>query len=279
MRNVVIALFAAAGLATPVFGQATLRYDWQWVEVNAGTNTPVANPNGSLDAGEAARITLTITMTPGPGSPVTYMPPPPPGVGTLAGLALGHFDLIASANAGPVGHWSSIGRGAGWIQPFAPTAMGNDLLDASVGQALDGGVVVNSTNPVVNVWRGVWTPASYTPRVVTFSSRGAASAPGEHSAVAILYGFDPNGNPLYVQAYVDGVFGSVLIPFGLAAQCYANCDGSTAVPVLNVNDFQCFLNRYAAGDPYANCDGSTAAPVLNINDFQCFLNQFAVGCP
>jgi hypothetical protein len=62
------------------------------------------------------------------------------------------------------------------------------------------------------------------------------------------------------------------------AACYANCDGSTAAPVLNVNDFNCFLNRFAAGDSYANCDGSTAPPVLNVNDFNCFLNRFAAGC-
>ena len=32
-------------------------------------------------------------------------------------------------------------------------------------------------------------------------------------------------------------------------------------------------------DPcYANCDQSTIAPILNINDFQCFLNKFAAGC-
>jgi hypothetical protein len=61
--------------------------------------------------------------------------------------------------------------------------------------------------------------------------------------------------------------------------CYANCDGSTVPPILNANDFQCFLNKYAAGDPYANCDGSTVPPVLNANDFQCFLNKFAAGCP
>ncbi len=66
--------------------------------------------------------------------------------------------------------------------------------------------------------------------------------------------------------------------FLLVAGCYSNCDGSTALPVLTANDFQCFLNRYAAGDPYANCDGSTVAPVLNANDFQCFLNSFAAGC-
>ena len=49
--------------------------------------------------------------------------------------------------------------------------------------------------------------------------------------------------------------------------CYANCDNSTANPTLNANDFQCFLNKFAANDSYANCDGSTAAPVLNANDF------------
>lgn len=61
--------------------------------------------------------------------------------------------------------------------------------------------------------------------------------------------------------------------------CYANCDGSTAPPVLNVNDFQCFLNRFAGGNPGANCDGSTQPPILNVNDFACFLNRFAAGCP
>jgi hypothetical protein len=61
--------------------------------------------------------------------------------------------------------------------------------------------------------------------------------------------------------------------------CYPNCDASTIAPVLNVNDFTCFLNRYAAGENYANCDASTIAPVLNVNDFTCFLNKYAAGCP
>ncbi len=60
--------------------------------------------------------------------------------------------------------------------------------------------------------------------------------------------------------------------------CYANCDGSTTPPVLNVLDFGCFLNRFAAGDSTANCDGSTTQPVLNVLDFSCFLNRFAAGC-
>ena len=63
------------------------------------------------------------------------------------------------------------------------------------------------------------------------------------------------------------------------ATCYANCDASSIAPILNVNDFTCFLNKFAAGDSYANCDASTNAPTLNVNDFTCFLNKFAAGCP
>lgn len=61
--------------------------------------------------------------------------------------------------------------------------------------------------------------------------------------------------------------------------CYANCDDSTIPPVLNVNDFACFPNRYAGGNPAANCDRSNIPPTLNVNDFACFLNKFASGCP
>ena len=73
-------------------------------------------------------------------------------------------------------------------------------------------------------------------------------------------------------------YGALLVPVGGSA-CYANCDQSTAAPTLNVLDFNCFMNRFTAGDSYANCDGSTAAPTLNILDFNCFLNRFTAGCP
>ena len=63
-----------------------------------------------------------------------------------------------------------------------------------------------------------------------------------------------------------------------AATCYPNCDVSTTPPILNVNDFVCFLNRFASADAYANCDNSTTPPTLNVNDFICFLNRFAAGC-
>jgi hypothetical protein len=75
---------------------------------------------------------------------------------------------------------------------------------------------------------------------------------------------------------------------GIVQPCYANCDGSTTPPILNVEDFTCFINEFAAASQlpheqqlthYANCDQSTTPPVLNVEDFTCFINQFAQGCP
>jgi hypothetical protein len=99
----------------------------------------------------------------------------------------------------------------------------------------------------------------------------------------------PPGTPLYPEPLYllqspqgDGGwrFGfETYMTTGGGGGCYANCDGSTAAPVLNVADFTCFLQRYAAGESYANCDQSTATPVLNVADFTCFLQQYAAGCP
>jgi hypothetical protein len=117
---------------------------------------------------------------------------------------------------------------------------------------------------------GPWVPP------VTIS--GLAAKPGANAV-----GFVPaSGSWMQVADSFSGavqdlpfqVLGTIVGPSG----CYANCDHSTTPPFLNVNDFSCFLNKFAAGDTYANCDGSTTPPVLNINDFVCFLNAFSAGC-
>jgi hypothetical protein len=77
------------------------------------------------------------------------------------------------------------------------------------------------------------------------------------------------------SAFFDNFTVAIINP---PVACYPNCDGSTTSPCLTVQDFGCFLNRFAAGDSYANCDGSTAVPVLTVQDFGCFLNSFAAGC-
>jgi trimeric autotransporter adhesin len=70
--------------------------------------------------------------------------------------------------------------------------------------------------------------------------------------------------------------------------CYANCDQSATTPILNVEDFTCFVNAFALAqslppaqqvEHYANCDQSSIDPVLNVEDFTCFINQYAQGCP
>jgi hypothetical protein len=66
---------------------------------------------------------------------------------------------------------------------------------------------------------------------------------------------------------------------GNPTPCYANCDGSSTPPVLNVGDFTCFLQQFAGGQLYANCDQSMTPPILNVGDFTCFLQRFATGCP
>jgi FG-GAP repeat len=88
------------------------------------------------------------------------------------------------------------------------------------------------------------------------------------------------GQLYYIRvAGYGGASGAYTLNIGSVVSCYANCDGSTTSPVLNVADFTCFFQKFATGDPYANCDGSMTAPVLNVADFTCFLQKYAQGCP
>src|SRR5690606_39193184 len=100
-----------------------------------------------------------------------------------------------------------------------------------------------------------------------------------------------SGNPGRWTAGTDGHFilaNALVFTAGtMEPPCYANCDGSTIEPLLNVDDFTCFINEYAAAqslpheqqvEHYANCDGSTVGPALNVDDFTCFINEYAAGC-
>jgi probable HAF family extracellular repeat protein len=145
-----------------------------------------------------------------------------------------------------------VGKGGvlGNCGPFGCTTAAH----AFIWDAVNGMRDLNTLLPSLGIDIGGWT----------LSEARGISANGR---VIVGTGIDPQTN---TQAWrVD--LGPV--------PCYANCDSSTTNPVLNANDFQCFLNKYAAGDPYANCDHSTVPPTLNANDFACFLNAYAAGCP
>ncbi len=94
---------------------------------------------------------------------------------------------------------------------------------------------------------------------------------GQQINLVTSFGEDAVGEIYLVSQDTGGIY-------RVTARCEANCDGSTAAPILNVNDFSCFINSFAAQDPYANCDHSTTVPQMNVLDFACFINKFAAGC-
>jgi hypothetical protein len=133
-------------------------------------------------------------------------------------------------------------------------------------------------NAVVGNGAVTWTPAAFNP---------AGNANALRWATMYNFRFDANVGPGAGSAtlglFKPGTPASLAVaglptPGGVGGACFANCDGSTLAPILNIADFTCFLNRFAAGDSRANCDGSTTIPVLNVADFSCFLNRFAAGC-
>jgi hypothetical protein len=164
--------------------------------------------------------------------------------------------------------WEWDGHGAGSWTPRQTSNMPEVGYFAMDFDPRLGAVVLASDEPsspfpssTAPTWR--WTGAVWTE--VDAGAHGGGTAGT----------FDAARNAMVTLSGSDAQMWS-LVP--CTASCYANCDASTAAPVLNANDFQCFMNKFAAGDAYANCDHSTASPILNANDFQCFLNAFAAGC-
>lgn len=195
-----LTLALLAGTTAAASAQELIRVTYSWVEVQAGTVTPVAAPNSIVDPGEGARISLhreaLINGTNAVGQTTIYTTPPPPGFGTVRGLAGFIYNLRgdngASTAAGAWGPRSVAGGGF----------TGNVLLDGALLDSFGGGQFVApggsaiSTNPVNNSFRGVWTPASYTPREVRFKAEPGTAAPaGQHNGILLAYSIEqPNPN-------------------------------------------------------------------------------------
>lgn len=173
--------------------------------------------------------------------------------------------------------WSSL---PGTIAGGGIAAM--SVLQDATGQQLyiGGGFATIGGNTMNHIAR--WDGASW-------SSLGSGTLGSTYNGVVFgLAAFQDNTSPALFAggsfATAGGASSVNLARWGCTgaralANCYPNCDGSTAPPILNANDFVCFLNNFAIQGSYTNCDHSTFAPVLNANDFQCFLNTFAAGCP
>jgi hypothetical protein len=140
---------------------------------------------------------------------------------------------------------------------------------------------VNQTLPAGTYWLdwditgGMFAPAATNPTAIGSQCTPGANAMQFNGVWGPLV--DP-GQGCAPAATAQDLYFELLGTAGQGQACYANCNHDTSPPFLNVLDFTCFLNKFAAGDPYANCDGSTAPPELNVLDFSCFLNKFSAGC-
>lgn len=208
-------ILALAAVAAPAAAQESITYTLNFVEVIAGSpapGTPVPFPNGVLEPGEAARIQLSVTINPGIGSTTTYTPPPPPGAGTIAGLGSVFFDLVGFGDQNGAGTWAGLARASGWALGGAgtPSALGDRVTACQAGQFVLPGATANSSNPVVNIWRGIWTPQSYNGNY-WFTAFPAAAGGANHSSILVQYGVDPDGNPQYVGKYVAAQFNTIQV--------------------------------------------------------------------
>ncbi|MEQ8318532.1 MAG: M12 family metallo-peptidase [Phycisphaerales bacterium] len=144
-------------------------------------------------------------------------------------------------------------------------------------QGPDGSVFVSSANAHPRLP----PPASGSP--------GPTTA-GLHLTRPHIFQYDGRSGKL-VRAYVQGIDSQLDHPKGFdfvpgpldrnlngipdscEATCPADCDGSGSIDLL---DFLCFQNAFAAGDAKADCNGDGS---LDIFDFLCFQRAFDIGCP
>ena len=155
------------------------------------------------------------------------------------------------------GGMQNLGVPPGAIHSYANVISGNGLVVA--GQANYG--VQNPSRPAL------WSPPLGMVDLTAYLSAHGVNMTGW--VLTDARGLSADGSALSGTGLYNGLERAFLVRglFG-SATCYANCDGSTAAPALNVLDFACFINRFTAGDPVANCDASTTPPVLNVLDFE-----------
>lgn len=191
-----------------VFG-SNVSYAFTWTEVN-----PVGAPNNILEPGEGARISLALTMSPASGSPIMWNPEiGGSGSGDLRAVGLFWFNLVGVG--GTQGTWSQL-----QIHEFydfggpsyygTPGMSGSTLTDVAGGQLPLSQTFVLTTNPIVGVWSGTWTPTSYAPRTVTFASENGTGNPNPLASTVIVR--DPMISHSVIHGTSDVTHGSVAIP-------------------------------------------------------------------
>lgn len=198
-------------VSTPALAQsgAAVTHHLAWQEVETTTGLPVANPNGVLEPGESALISISMSFSPPVGAFYNGNPEWP-----VRALRSSFFNFFA----GVEGTWSNRQLAPGW-DAFGPIGHVNPLGNPSANRKAIHSIMPfqlpdnpDTSNPVQNVFQTLWTPDHYAFRPVHFSlwSMGSLGA-------ALWLVEDPTVPQGYSYASVTGVTGMMSIPMNIPA--------------------------------------------------------------
>jgi hypothetical protein len=112
----------------------------------------------------------------------------------------------------------------------------------------------------------------------TFGENEWANAVRWGTAYTFWYDADagPRDSNASMGLFKPGTPNEINLVLPAPDNCYADCDGSGTLDIL---DFLCFQDAFVLMDPYADCDQTTGAGVFDVFDFLCFQDFFTTGCP
>jgi hypothetical protein len=194
-----LTLTVAAGLAAPALAQSftndsSVAITLSWREATSSGGT-VPNPNGELEPGEWALITMDVSFTNQFGH-ADFSPPIGTFTGgTIVGFGAGFLDINGSGgtqgtfnistpqanSAGTSGFgvrssWRLAGNGT--VNPGS-----SGIVNLQFGQFVVDPALANTLNPITNMYRMLWQPNSFASVTRRFDPVGAAIAGNEFAAV------------------------------------------------------------------------------------------------
>ncbi|MBL9030211.1 MAG: hypothetical protein JNM80_00710 [Phycisphaerae bacterium] len=180
----VCAISAQDASAQPFVLDASATYTLVASEVDRSTGLPSSASPGFIDPSESVRLTLQVSFAPGVGSTINYFSPP--GTGVVLGWGSTRLDL--KGTGGTVGTFSPV-VAAPLFTPIQGFANPDELLGFGaranpyyLGQTSP----INTSNPIDSLATLVWTPASYTPRTVSFNTHRLEAVTGVTNGIGLL---------------------------------------------------------------------------------------------
>jgi hypothetical protein len=176
------------------------------------------NHNGILEPGESALLGLDVSFS-NQFTVATFSPLIGSfGSGTIRGFGAGFIDLRgdnAAAGTWDVDQTHGYGVSPDWDLTGgsgngAPTMGGAVLTDLVFGQTQLGSAPISTRNPIPSIWRGLWTPADYAARTVTFGSGGSPAMGNEIAYLLLRLSASSVGSPWVIPQNLN--LGTVAIP-------------------------------------------------------------------